>query len=453
MRNEVSSPIPEVSPLAISMARWALVLVIITLPWRQNVLLLARPFPPVYESFTDLLLYTHQIFLLVLLLLWAISLLLRPYRLQTGPLYIWWPLAGLTLAAVLSAGTAVDPIISVYHAAQLVVLALLFLFIVNEIKGLDLIALGAAGQILIQAVVGIGQTWKQHDLGLKWLGERNLDPMGGDNFVWAQGGLRALRAYGLSDHPNIMAAGLVFSLLLLLTWYFITKSKLRIAAAVIIGLGILTLFLTFSRPAWIAFASGIGGVVILSVRSQSDIHWRQWALLVGISLVFLLPGVWLHLPYLRIGTEREIIFARLQERINTYEEGRALNLAANDQFSHHALTGIGLGGLPLAVRVSDFEFDNQPARVTLITVAAEIGLPGVMFYFMVLAMPWLFLILRPNLFRRNPILSGLHGLLLALAIFSFYDAFLWSYSAGRLWQWLAWSLWALSVISLRYSYA
>lgn len=460
MRREANSPALKASELAVTMARWALVLTIITLPWRQHVMLMARPFPPIYANFTDLRLDTYQIFLLALLLLWGVSLLFQPRRLRVGPFFIWWPLLGLVLAAVGSTITAVDPLLSAYHAAQLVTLAGLYLFVVNEIKGLDLIAAGAAGQILIQAVVGIGQAWQQHDLGLGWLGERYLDPMGDSSFVWAQGALRSLQAYGLSDHPNIMAAGLVFSLLLLLAWYFTTESRWRAAAVVVFGLGVLALFLTFSRPAWIALAGGLVGTAVFLQRHDTDREehgWLSvaepsvfppirvpfsWLPLVGVAALLLLPAIGLRLPYLRFGTETEIIAVRLQERINTQQERAALNRAANDQFSSHALTGVGLGGMPLALRAAGFGYDNQPARVTLITAAAETGLFGALFYLAALAVPWLILFLRPGRLGANPTLAGLYGLLLALIIFSFYDVYLWSYSAGRLWQWLAWSLWA-----------
>ena len=467
MRSEVSTPILRASRVAVSAARVALFLAIVTLPWRQHVLLRARPFPPVYANFTDLRLDTHQIFLLALLLLWGVSLLLQPRRLRTGPFFIWWPLLGLGLAAVLSVVTAVDPLLSAYHAVQLAALAGLYLFVINEIKGLNLIAAGAAGQILVQAVVGIGQAWWQRDLGLNWLGERSLNPMGGDSFVWAQGALRSLRAYGLSDHPNIMAAGLVFSLLLLPAWYFTSRSRWRRAAIVLFGLGIVALFLTFSRPAWIALAAGLGGTAVFLQRRDTEIRRENkekksmflpirvtfsWIPVVAVTALLLLPAVCLRLPYLRMGTETEVIAARLQERIDAQQEWTALNRAANDQFSRHALTGVGLGGLPLALRAAGFGYDNQPARVTLITAAAEVGLLGVLFYFVALTAPWLVLILRPDRLRTNPVLGGLYGLLLALLIFSFYDPYLWSYFAGRLWQWLAWSLWAVTTVNKGVAY-
>jgi hypothetical protein len=164
-----------------------------------------------------------------------------------------------------------------------------------------------------------------------------------------------------------------------------------------------------------------------------------------------LPVVGLRLPYLRFGTEPDVIAARLQERINAQQEQMALSRAANDQFSRHALTGVGLEGLPLALRAAGFGYDDQPARVTLFTAAAEIGLFGALFYLAGLAVPWLLLFLRPGRLRANPALAGLYGLLLALVIFSFYDAYLWSYPAGRLWQWLAWSVWATSFAGNRLS--
>lgn len=424
------------------LARGALVLAIVTLPWRQHLVLAARPFPPVYAAFTDLRLYTHQVFLLALLLLWAAGLLVQPRRLRSGPFFIWWPLLGLALAAAVSAVTAVDPLLAAYHAVQMAALLGLYLYVVNEIEGLGLIAAGAAGQLVAQSVVGVGQVWRQSDLGLAWLGERSLDPMGEASFVWAQGALRSLRAYGLSDHPNIMAAGVTFSLLVLLAWYLTTESRRRAAAAAVLAAGVLALFLTFSRPAWIALAAGVWGTAVFLNKANRPIRRRQWVPAAVIAALLLLPAVWLHLPYLQLGDDPDVIAARVQERRSAREEWLALNRAANAQFTADALTGAGLGGLPLALRGADFGYDHQPARVTLITAAAEIGLFGALLYVVVLAAPWLFLLLGWERLRANSGLAALYGLLLALVIFGFYDAYLWSYADGRLWQWLAWSLWA-----------
>jgi len=53
----------------------------------------------------------------------------------------------------------------------------------------------------------------QGDLGLQLLGEYRLDPAWeGVSIVWMEG-LRTLRAYGLSDHPNILGGSLAFALI------------------------------------------------------------------------------------------------------------------------------------------------------------------------------------------------------------------------------------------------
>lgn len=429
----------------VSLAQAALALTIVTLPWRQRIVLAERPFPPIYPDFTNLLLYTHQLFLLALLLLWAASLVLHPRRLHTGPSFLWWPMLGLTALTLLSAVTAIDRLLAGAQAAQLLLLLFLYLFVVNEVKGLGLAAAVVSLQILIQAVVSIGQGWQQRSLGLAWLGERVLDPWNGASFVWAQGALRSLRAYGLSDHPNILAAGLTFSLLLLTAWILSTKSRWTLPAVAIFGLGCVALFLTFSRPAWTAFVVGAVGTAVFFAQIPSS-RRRWWLPQAGAAVLLLLPFIWLRLPFLQFGTDPGVIASRLQERINWQQERSALILAANEQFSGHALTGVGPGSLPLALKTgAHFDFDYQPAPVSLITAAAEIGLIGALFYLFTLAAPWLALAIRPRRIEANPALAGVYGLLLAIIVFSFLDAYPWFHPAGRSWQWLAWSLWAVEV--------
>ncbi len=423
-------------------AKTSLALLIITLPWRQQLVLLARPSPPIYPDFTNLLLPTHTIFLLLLLLAWGGSLLLQPRRLRVGPFFIWWPLLGITTAAAIGVIAAVDPFLAGYHVLQVGLLDLLYLFIINEVTGWKWVGTAVALQILLQAAIAIGQAWQQHDLGLAWLGERALSPQSG-SIVWAQGGLQSLRAYGLTDHPNILGISLALGLLLLATWYLQAAGHGHILALVIFSLGSVALFLTFSRSAWISFGWGTLWVTAVCFK-KSPQRLSRWLAPIGFSLLLLLPVIWQNLPYLRLGADPGAIAARVEERLSTQTERAALNRAADQLFSDHALTGTGLGTFPLALRRAwpDFAYDYQPARMTFITSGAEIGLFGELFYFLAVFAPWVVLILRRDRLAFSPALIGLSSVLLAVTIFGLVDAYPWFYPAGRLWQWLIWGLWA-----------
>ena len=425
------------------LAQLAFGLMVVTIPWRQRIVLQARPRPPLYADFSDLLLFTHDIFLLTLLLMWGAGLVLRPRRLATGPFFIWWPLLGLTTLALVSAITAVDPLLSTYHAFYLLLLAGLYLYAVNEVRQLHFLAAAVAVQLGLQSAVALAQGWWQQSLGLSWLGEHTLDLGAGSAFVWAEGALRSWRAYGLADHPNILAASLAFGMLLLAAWIVTSNGGTPAAATALFAASGVALLTTFSRDTWIIFAAGVLVTIGLFWRTRQRRPLERWLILLGVLLLLLLPAVWLRLPYLRLGTGTEVIAARVEERLYQAAEREALNRAANELFIGHAITGVGIGSLPVAMQqqTTGLGFDYQPARVTVLVAAAEVGLIGALFYFVLLLSPWLVLALRRQRLA-SPLLLGLTGVLAAVTLFGLFDAYTWSYPSGRLWQWLIWGVWA-----------
>lgn len=442
----------QADPTLERLARLAFMLMVITIPWRQHIVLQARPMSPLYAGFSDLLLFTHDIFLVTLLLLWGAGLLLRPRRLDGGPFFIWWPLLGLTAMALVSALTAIDPLLAAYHAVHLLLLAGLYLYAVNEIRQIHFLAIAVAIQLGLQSAVALAQVWWQQDLGLKWLGEPALDRWAGSDFVWAEGALRSLRAYGLADHPNVLAASLAFGALLLAAWAISQGGRCRIIATTLFAASAVALFLTFSRPVWITFAVGALLTIALFWRTGQRQPLRRWLVLLAVTLLLLLPAVWLHLPYLRLGTDEAIIGARFEERLYQAAEREALNRVTNELFIDHAITGVGVGALPVAMsrRAAGFGFDYQPARITVLNAAAEVGLIGALFYFVLLFGPWLALALRRERLA-SPLLISLTGALAAVTLFGLMDAYTWSHPSGRLWQWLVWGLWAAAYRGATYA--
>ena len=145
-------------------------------------------------------------------------------RWQWGWRHISLPLAGLTLMGLISigwswlaAGTLLPPLGVSDTAFQLLSLALVwatYLFLVNEHPSLTwpLVAV-----VVIQSLVGVAQFVRQSDLGLTMLGELDLDPAVSGVSVLMTNGQRWLRAYGLTGHPNLLAALLAPLMLYLLS--------------------------------------------------------------------------------------------------------------------------------------------------------------------------------------------------------------------------------------------
>ena len=137
-------------------------------------------------------------------------------------------------------------------------------------KSTNEIILPLAGMVTVQALVGIMQVLQQHSIGWQSLGELELDPAwSGVSIVWANG-VRSLRAYGLSDHPNILGGCFAFGLILLATWFIQTDSTRRTLIGAVFALGTIGLFLTFSRAAWLATTLGVAWIVMFLYRTRTD---------------------------------------------------------------------------------------------------------------------------------------------------------------------------------------
>lgn len=427
------------------LARVALGATIITLPFRYRMTVLARPLPPVYADYTDILLFASDIFLVATLLFWGISLALARRRPVTGPFFLWWPIVGLLVTAVFSVAVSVDRPLSLYHLVRLVFLAGLYLYIVNEIQTITQVIVPLTLQILVQAVVAIAQFLQQHSVGLQALGELQLDPMEKYvSIVWAEGGMRALRAYGLTNHPNLLGGSLAFGLLLLATWLAHNKGKRYMGATgAIFMAGMLALFLTFSSQSWLVLGGGFLLVLLLLLKTRQRKVLGEWVSLAMVALILLAPFIWQNSVYLGIGQPESP--ARLAEQALRRAERDALNEATNQLFIQHAIGGVGIGALPVALYQAfpDFEFDVQPAYVVLLDVATEIGILGALFYLLLTIAPWIALVLRRERLLFSPTLVGVSGLLFAVTLTGFFDYYTWLLPSGRLWQWLILGIWAV----------
>jgi O-antigen ligase len=435
-----------------------LCLLLLVLPWRQRLWLIERPFSPIYPDFTDYLFYTGDLFLLGLLLCAGLSYRGRGGDWYTGPKLLWLPLLGLVIMALLSVVAAHDRGLALYHGLRLLALLGLYLFLVNERVRWRWLAVAAALSIGLQATVAVGQIWLQADLGLSWLGERPLDPFSGSSFVWGAAGWRTLQAYGLADHPNILGINLAL-LLLLLTGRLALRTWWRWWGAAVFALGTAALFLTFARTAWLVLAVGLLWLLPISHKQSANSKRLSGEADAGpdsglhngpAGAIFFLPVLLLFLPLLYIfqpalllPPDPDLIAVRLEERAWQRSERQTLTNAANQLFLEAPLLGVGLGNFPLALQthLPEFPLDYQPARLTLLTAAAETGLFGSLAYALALLVPWLLLWRRPERLA-SPHLVGITAVLLALTCFNLFDSYSWSYPAGRTWQWLIWGLWA-----------
>ncbi|MEX1248382.1 MAG: O-antigen ligase family protein [Anaerolineales bacterium] len=425
------------------LSRGAFVATLVLIPFRFRFLLLARPQVPIWADYTDFLLFASDLSLVLTLALWWAHLYLRPRKIETGPAFLTLPLAGLTSVVLLTSITAVDPALSIYHSVRLALLFAFYIYVINNVRSLQELVAPLAAMVAIQAAVAIPQALTQHSVGLRALGEYELDPAwSGVSVVWTET-VRSLRAYGLSDHPNILGGCLAFALVLLAAFHLGRAGKRWpfILTAVIAG-GAVALLVTFSRSAWLGAVAGLAFLVFHILKNDRKML-RNGMILTAVVLVVVLPFVLVNIELLGVRLGAGGSFEELPAEIGSLGERRVLIDAANQVFSNHALLGVGVGGSPLAFKQEfpDFAVNYQPAHLAILSAAVETGLLGALFYAILLLAPW-FALYTNRWLKWNVNLAGASALLLAITVVAFFDYYTWLLAPGRSWQYLAWSLWA-----------
>jgi hypothetical protein len=425
--------------------------VVVLLPLRASVTLLARSLPSLYPGYTDLVVYPADYLVVATLALWGFSLLCRPRPLRYQPLWLTLPLLGLTLAAGASAFSSADRVFSIYQSVRLALLFGLFLYALNEVRSLGLIFLWAAVGAAAQAAVAVEQALRQHSLGLTRLHELVLDPSQSGISVVVNGTVRTLRAYGLTDHPNILGGCLAIALILLLIWHLQIAPPWRVLTGGVIILSALGLFLTFSRSAWLGLAGGLILIAAWLARRRDGERLTQLMVLASACLLVLAPFIWQDAAALgvRLGANGSFTGATVENQ--SINERILLARQAIGLFAAHPLTGVGVGTFPQVMRQANpnYAFGLQPPHQVALDLAAETGVFGGIFYLVLEIAPWAALVAARRRLRFSLELIGISAALLAISVISLLDYYPWMFSPGQLWQWLLWGLWGSFFIAAR----
>jgi O-antigen ligase len=421
-------------------AAWlAFAALVVLSPFRARIELVARPTVPVYGDYTDFLLFWSDLAALVTLGLWLASLVLSPRRVSFRPWFITGPVGVLLVVAWVGVPSAVDVPLAAYTAVRLVILAALGLYVANEVGQVSRVVWPVTLMVAVQGVVGIGQVVRQHSLGLAGLGEYVLAPRLAVSVITSHDGTRLLRAYGLTDHPNILGGVLALALVLIAGAIVLDADRARRWHVGLFTLGGAALLLTFSRGAWLGLVVGLGvmAAMLAGVQDHAAVRRLSFACVAGLIVAAPLIG-----PYHGALRARTDPSARSATEVRSVDERKALSDATMRITTDRPLLGVGAGALPLAMRAERpaFRYDYQPASVVLLDVTAETGLLGGAAYLVVLAAPWLALVRHRA--RWTVELAAASGALGALTVLGLFDYYPWTYSAGRIWAWLVLGLWA-----------
>jgi hypothetical protein len=415
---------------------------IVLSPFRARIILESRALPPVFGDYRDFLLFWNEVFVFACLVLWGVSLLLTPRKVDFGPAIIRLPVFALIAAIFVSVPFSVDVELSLFHALSVVLFATLGLFVLNEVRSTTQLVPAIGVMVVIQAVVAVGQVVGQESFGLSRLGELNLDPgVRGMSILWTEDEPKLLRAYGMSDHPNILGGVLAFSLPLIGAGLARYRGGWATLANVVFGLGVVGLLLTFSRAGALALVAGVAVVIAMLLAKRDWPEARRWIVACSAALLIAVPLLKPYAPYL---SPRVNPVAQQAEST----EGRALSERdalvrnTNEIFVDHPLTGVGVSALPTAMldAFPGFRYNYAPAHLVLLVVAAETGLFGAIAYGVLMVCPWLMLWFHRERLTRE--LIGVSGALMAITVVGLFDYYTWSLTAGRIWFWLVLALWA-----------
>ena len=431
-------------------ARMAFAVLIVAMPFRARTDVLAHPPAAVSAVLADLVLYAVDVLVVSTLVLWLLARGLDRRRIDLGP----WPLRVPALALIglawLTIPFGVEPGLSVVGATRITVGAVFALYVLNEVEGLDSLAVPVALMLLIQAAVGIAQVSTGGAVGLSGIGELPLDPaVAGTSVVTISDGTRILRAYGLTPHPNVLGGFLACGLVVLVS-VSTTSRTARLAQAAVVVLASAALVVTFSRSAWLAGLAGlVVGLVTLAARGPgSGVRpVRRWLATAALALVVVAAVGWLArdpiasrtwlTPSVSATEQRSI-----DERVEQIRLGWRVVL-------ERPLTGAGASAVPMAMRQlePDFPYAFYAPHLVALAVAGELGIAGGLAYLLLIAGPWILLLAAfasGSRRRWTAELAGASAALAALAVVSLFDDYPWVGGPGRTLAWFVIGLWAMA---------
>jgi O-antigen ligase len=328
-----------------------------------------------------------------------------------------FPIVFIVLLGLVSIASAMSTVVAIYTVLRwLIALGLYLTLLCTPLPTKKIILFFLIG-LGIQAVIGLGQFMIRSPLGIP--GELALPVNISASASFSYNGLRWLRAYGMTFHPNVLGGFLGVGLLLslaMLSWRWFTPLFW------LLGIGMLA---TLSRSA------GLFCVLLLPVTAvwliQKEPRLRRQILItlggalgVGIIFIIALWGVFLR---------RVNPLSTNAEMTSLSGRGELIRLALK-AIASDPVTGIGAGNFPFYISCSDSPVQRHPVHNIPLLLAAEIGTLGGILWYMLWLIPPLML------FKRWRSLSiwaiPLTAAWFFLGLISLWDYYPWGLENGRL---------------------
>lgn len=363
----------QVLPVVVGLRRalWTLTVVLLTLWWHHN-----WPLPTpsgIRAAPLTFPLYTSDISVAVTLLVWCVERVLRRQPLVLGPRAVACAGVLLVVASATSIIDSLDPALSLAITAHLLLLAGFYLLCVNDPPTPAHVGWLFAALLMIQAVFGLLEEWTQSTASLCWLHSSLACPVvaaaSGASIVGAADGGPWLRAYGTLGHPNVLGGMLLVYLGAVIERYLVTGRRPWL---LIVAIGTVILFLSFSRAAWAGMAALVA--VLLMLRAPGSAGRPRWVLAaIGLPFVLMVLAFW-PIVMARVGAAP----VPVDPEVRSTSERLALLRVGWAAVLERPLSGLGAGTFTAWVEL----LPGRPAPIEPIhnvplLVVAETGLGGV----------------------------------------------------------------------------
>ncbi len=313
-------------------------------------------------------LYLTDILILGILVSWGTESLLK-FKMQSAKFKVeiknsklFWGLLFIGCFLIINSFFVPNQPVAFYKFLKILEFFLLGLYIVKNSSLFPIAYSLLPIPIIYSSFLAIAQFLNQGSLGgVFWfLGERTFNASTPGIAQAIFNGQLILRPYATFPHPNVLAGFLVVGLLILISnsrnlWRLIPGIFYQLS----IVLGMIALFLTFSRVAWLVFLLAVTSMFLVKRREK-----RKYVtlFLLVISLASLISLTWLP----------------IQSESFSYRQD--LNLVTIKMFQSSPLLGVGLNNF--LVRLPEFyKFPGpvyflQPAHNIYLLTMAETGLLG-----------------------------------------------------------------------------
>ncbi len=391
-----------------------------------------------FNEWQAISLYGTDILLAILLIFWMVHEL-GHFKIKAGDqsylIYEYFLLIFVLISAV-SIINSSSQFLSVYNFIKLGEMVLFFFYLKNyAFRRFDIfgstVALISGG--LFQAVIAIGQFWRQKDFGLKLLGESTLNYglVGIANFISATG-TKIIRAYGTTPHPNILAGYLLISIFAFYAAYLGFKKKFRsllhgFPMSLVYAIILFGLFFTFSRAVIFIFGVLLLAGFIFTYRYLKE-YKKEAINIILMTAIFSLVFAVFYWPE---------ISSRI--KISGDDQAVAMRVFYNQESmkSHINIFGVGIGnfvnwfmdmdsGLP--------QWVYQPVHNIYLLIYSETGIFGISSFLLFLFF-LLYDFFNKVAGRRYLYIAALP--LIAILMISLVDHFPWTLQQGRLMFWLS----------------